>query len=232
MNDPNLNLLEDAVRLLEPLLNELVFAGGCATGLLISDAAAVVIRATKDVDVITEVVSYAEYATTLSARLRALGLAEDHSEDAPTCRWRHGDLIIDVMPTDERILGFSNQWYAPAISSAQDIEIAGLRTRVITSTYFLATKLEAFRGRGNDDYSGSHDLEDVITVIDGRPEIVREVRDAPPDVRGYVASEMRRLLGTRQFLDALPGFLLPDSASQARQPLLRERLNALAQSDA
>lgn len=229
MNDPNLTLLEAAVKLLEPLLDELVFVGGCATGLLISDTAASGIRATKDVDTITEVASYAEYAI-LSERLRALGLTEDHSEDAPTCRWRHQDLLIDVMPTDERILGFSNQWYAQAISSAQNVKIAGIRTRVITSTYFLATKLEAFNERGNDDYRGSHDLEDVITVVDGRPEIVREVRDAQSDVRGYVASEMRRLLNTRQFLDALPGFLLPDSASQGRQPLLRERLNALARS--
>ena len=231
MKDPNRNLLEAAVRLLEPLLDELVFAGGCTTGLLITDAAASGIRVTNDVDTITEVASYAAYAN-LSERLHALGLTEDHSEDAPTCRWHHEELIIDIMPIDERILGFSNQWYAPAISSAQNIEIAGIRTRVITSTYFLATKLEAFRGRGHDDYRGSHDLEDVIAVIDGRPEIVNEVYDAASDVRGYVASEMRRLLGTRQFLDALPGFLLPDSASQARQPLLRERLEALAHSDA
>ncbi len=231
MNDPNLYLLEAAVRLLEPVLDELVFAGGCATGLLISDPAASGIRATRDVDTITEVASYAAYAA-LSERLRALGLTEDHSEDALTCRWRYHDLIIDVMPTDERILGFSNQWYSPAISSAQEVEIAGIRTRVITSTYFLATKLGAFRGRGNNDYRGSHDLEDVITVVDGRPEIVNEVRHAPSDVRGYIASEMRYLLGTRQFLDALPGFLLPDSASQGREPLLRERLGALAQSNA
>ena len=73
-----------------------------------------------------------------------------------------------------------------------------------------------------------HDLEDVVAVVDGRPEIVREVRDAPEDVRVYIASETRRLLETRQFVDALPGMLLPDSASQARLPVLRERLSALA----
>jgi len=169
MKDPNRNLFEAAVRLLEPLLDELVFAGDCTTGLLITDAAASGIRVTNDVDAITEVVSYAEYAN-LSARLRALGLTEDHREDAPTCRWRHEDLIIDIMPIDGRILAFSNQWYAPAISSAQHTEIAGIRARVITAIYFLATKLEAFRGRGNDDHRGSHDLEDVIAVIDGRLE--------------------------------------------------------------
>jgi hypothetical protein len=69
-----------------------------------------------------------------------------------------------------------------------------------------------------------------MTVVDGRPEIIDEVHNAPADVRGYIASEMGRLLNTRQFLDALPGFLLPDSASQGRQPLLRQRLRALAAS--
>ncbi len=69
---------------------------------------------------------------------------------------------------------------------------------------------------------------DVIAVVDGRPQIVDDVRNAPDDVRGYIASEIAQLLATRQFLDALPGFLLPDSASQARQALLRERLSALA----
>ncbi len=231
MNDPNRSLLEDAVRLLEPLLGDLVFAGGCATGLLISDAASGGLRVTKDVDTITEVASYSEYVTGLSERLRALGFTEDHSEGAPTCRWRHQDLILDVMPTDERVLGSTNSWFAPAIASAVDVEIAGLRARVITSAYFLATKLEAFQGRGNDDYRGSHDLEDVIAVVDGRPEIVNEVRAAHANVRGYIASEIRRLLDTRQFLDAIPGFLLPDAASQGRQSILRERLNALAQSN-
>lgn len=230
MTDPNLTLLESAVRLLQPLLDELVFVGGCATGLFITDPAAGGIRPTKDVDTITEVSSYAEYAT-LSERLRALKLHEDHREGAPTCRWRYGDLTIDVMPTDESVLGFSNRWYEPAIASAQSVEIAGLNIRLITPVYFLATKLEAFHGRGNDDYSGSHDLEDVIAVVDGRPEIVEEVRRAPSEVRTYIGSEMRLLLSMRAFVDGLGGFLLPDPASQERLPILRDQLTALAHSD-
>lgn len=227
MNDPNLHLLEAAVRLLQPLLDELVFVGGCATGLLITDSAAVGIRPTKDVDAITEVGSYAEYER-LSDRLRELGLTEDHSEGAPICRWKRDDLIIDVMPTDERILGFSNRWYMPALASAQPMKVAGLRLRVVTAVYFLAMKLEAFHGRGNDDVMSSHDLEDLITVIDGRAEIVDELSVAAPDVRSFVASELHQLLARRHFLDALPGFLLPDSASQGRSKLLLGRLTAMA----
>jgi len=229
MHDPNRAQLEAAVRVLQPLLDELVFAGGCATGLLITDPAAGSVRATMDVDVITEVASYAEYAS-LSERLRGLGLSEDSSEGAPTCRWRYRDLLVDVMPTDEHVLGFSNRWYASAIAAARRITIAGLDIRLVTAVYFLATKFEAFRGRGRNDYRGSHDLEDVIAVIDGRPELLHEVGEAPDDVRTYVATEARKLLGTRSFVDALPGFLFPDSASQGRAPLLLERLRTLAQS--
>lgn len=131
------------------------------------------------------------------------------------------------MPTDERVLGFSNRWYEPAIASASSMEVAGLRIRLITPVYFLATKLEAFRSRGKNDYSGSHDLEDVVAMIDGRPEVVDEVRNASWDVRAYIASQVRQLLATPAFTDAVSGFLLPDPASQARHDLLVRRLNAL-----
>jgi hypothetical protein len=214
MRDPNRQLLEAAAHVLRPLLDELVFLGGCATGLLLTDPAAAAVRPTVDVDAITEVGSYAEYAR-LSERLRQLGLTEDDREGAPLCRWRHGALIIDVMPTSEDVLGFANRWYVPAIGAAVRMPMGGLHLRVITPEYFLATKLEAFRGRGGADLRGSHDLEDVITVIDGRAEIVHEVRRAPADVRAFIASEFQQLLAMRTFVDALPGFLLPDAANQA-----------------
>ena len=227
MHDSNLQLLEDAARLLEPLLDEVVFVGGCVTGLLITDPAAAGMRPTTDVDAIAEVYSYAEYAA-LSDRLRELGLTEDDREEAPTCRWRHGSLTVDVMPVDEAVLGFANRWYQPAVESAKMVDLSGLTLRCITPVYFVATKLEAFHGRGDGDYSASHDLEDVIAVVDGRQELVDEVLEAPQDVRDYIREDLAKLLGTQDFVDALPGFLLPDEANQARFVVLRERLEALA----
>jgi len=62
------------------------------------------------------------------------------------------------------------------MDAAQETELqTGLHIRVVTAPYFLATKLEAFRGRGRDDYANSHDLEDLLTVIDGRETLVQEV---------------------------------------------------------
>ena len=71
MRDPNRQLLEAAARVLRPILDDLVFLGGCTTGLFLTDPAVAGLRPTKDVDTITEVASYAEYAT-LSERLREL----------------------------------------------------------------------------------------------------------------------------------------------------------------
>jgi len=53
--DPSLALLSRAVVQLGPLVDRLVFLGGCATALLLSDPAAPEVRPTKDVDAITEV---------------------------------------------------------------------------------------------------------------------------------------------------------------------------------
>jgi hypothetical protein len=99
MVDPNLQLLEEAATILRPVLHELVFVGGCATGLLITDPAAGGVRPTTDVDAVTEVSSYGHYSD-LAQRLRQLGLTEDNREEAPICRWRHGRLTIDIiLPT-------------------------------------------------------------------------------------------------------------------------------------
>jgi len=51
MANRNLELLIVAAKLLRPILDELVFVGGCATSLLVSDEAAVEVRPTFDVDV-------------------------------------------------------------------------------------------------------------------------------------------------------------------------------------
>jgi hypothetical protein len=206
-------------------LGEVVFVGGCTTELFITDEAAAEVRPT--FDVIAEITSYADYAT-FSERLRVLGFREDTSRGAPLCRWLIEEMKLDVMPIEERILGFTNRWYRAAMDAAQETKLqAGLRIRVVTAPYFLATKLEAFRGRGRGDCTNSHDLEDLLTVIDGRETIIQEVADTPA-LRSYIAEQFRALLETPAFLDALPGYLLPDVGSQARVPILRGRIQQMA----
>ncbi len=227
MPNSNIELLTKVAKKLGPLLSEVVFVGGCTTGLLITEEAAAEVRPTFDVDVIAEITTYAVYVA-FSERLRALGFREDSSKGAPLCRWLIDAVKLDVMPLEEKILGFTNRWYPAAMDAAQETVLEpGLRIRVVTAPYFVATKLEAFYGRGRGDYAGSHDLEDLLTVIDGRAAIVQEIGEAA-SVRSYIAEQFGVLLKIPAFVDALPGHLLPDPGSQARLPLLRERIEAIS----
>ena len=228
MRDPNLDQLIAAAAALRPLLPELAFVGGCVTGLLITDEAAGEPRGTIDVDAIAEITSYAQYAE-FGDRLRGLGFHEDTSEGAPVCRWIRGGMILDVMPLDEKILGFSNRWYRAAMEASVTKKLGGdLEIRMVTAPYFVATKLEAFKGRGRGDFPGSHDLEDVVSIIDGRETLSAEVRSAGAKLSQYVRVEIAKLLANPGFTDALPGFLLPDSASQSRIGIVLSRLQELA----
>lgn len=133
------------------------------------------------------------------------------------------------MPTDPSILGFSNRWYTDAIRTARS-HILEDKTLIllVTAPHFLAPKVEAFIGRGHGDFLGSADMEDIVTVLDGRPELGSEIEAANDELRNYLAHQMAMWLKDDHFLEALSGHLLPDAASQARRPLLLDRLLSIA----
>jgi hypothetical protein len=223
MPDPNLRLLEEAAKKLAPFLGEIVFIGGVTLGLLITDKAAAPIRSTDDVDVIAEILTYADYIA-FSMRLRKAEFTEDTSEEPLTCRWFHGKLKLDVLALSKEVLGYTNIWYESALNHAVSFVLpSGQPIRVITAPYFLATKMEAFRGRGQMDFLASHDLEDFVAVLDGRSTILKEIADSPADIREYLVEAARSLLSESRFLDAVPGFVL----DYGRVPLILERLNQL-----
>lgn len=228
--NPNLQILETAVELLGPLADDMVFLGGCATGLLLTDVAAPPIRVTQDVDVITEVASLGDYHR-LSGQLRKRGFKEDQSTDAPICRWVAAGVVLDIMPTRPEILGFGNEWYQPALNAAVVVELpSGKRIRMVTAPYFLATKLAAFDSRGKGDYVMSHDMEDIVAVLDGRSEIVNEVKGTDETLRKHLMRRCAALLRDTNFVAALPGHLPGDAASQARVPFTLERITEIAES--
>jgi predicted nucleotidyltransferase len=226
--NPNLEIMEIAVTRLGALADELVFVGGCATGLLITDPLAPPIRATKDVDAISEVASLIDYHR-LSKRLREVGFSEDQSPDAPICRWRAEGILLDVMPTHPEILGFGNAWYQPAFDAAVWGALpSGRKIRMVSAPYFMATKLAAFDGRGQGDYMISHDMEDIVAVLDGRAEVVEETRHCDAVLRNHLQLRLTTLLKDERFLDALPGHMPGDEGSQARVPIILNRLKAIA----
>jgi hypothetical protein len=158
------------------------------TELLVTDPAAVRPRPTDDVDVVVAVSTKTAYEH-VQAQLRALGFQPDRREHAPLCRFRtSGDLVLDAMPLDEGVLGFSNRWYAHTIETAQHVDLeSGLVIRATSAPAFLATKWEAYASRGDDNPIMSHDLEDIIVLVAGRSSLPDELRSAPSELRQHVA---------------------------------------------
>jgi len=216
---------------LGPLRPKVVFLGGSATGFHITDKAEPEIRATKDVDIIVEVASIMGYHK-LEITLRELGFFQKMQEDDPICRWYIDDVMVDVMPTDENILGFSNRWYLPAIKNSVTIELEpNLEIQIVTAPYFIGTKLEAFFGRGRGDYLTSHDMEDIINFINGRVEILEDIDNSEPDLKDFIIKSLQGFLEDELFLEALPGHLLPDQASQGRRSIILERIKKIVELD-
>ncbi len=225
----NIEMVIYVAKKLDTLLEKVVFLGGSATGLLISDLAIPDVRMTQDVDVIVEAATWLEY-NRLEKELLQRGFIQDTSEGAPICRWLIDGYMVDFMPISAEILGFSNLWYAPALQSSETIEVSpGLAIRLVTAPYFVATKIEAFRGRGNNDYRASHDLEDIITLIDGRKELLAEIRSTPSDLRQFLADAFSGFLASSEFVESVSGHLLPDKASQGRLTLIMRRITQIAE---
>ncbi len=221
MNNPNLAILELVAHALGPVCDEVVFVGGCATGLLLTQARPDRVRVTEDVDIVAQALTVHDYHA-IESRVRAQGFSNDLRPDAPVCRWVYKNVTLDVMPTLKEILGFANRWYPMAIATAQPIALpSGQNIKLIAAPVFIATKLEAFKDRGIDasgrpDYLGSHDLEDIITVSDRRPELLDECQAMSAELRTYLAQEFTQLFASADFETALAGHLPGDPASQSR----------------
>jgi hypothetical protein len=228
-NDPNIALLERAAEQLgDALIDQLVFVGGAVAGALITDPAMPDIRPTQDVDVICRVIARADFYQ-LGMQLRERGFQEDARPGAPLCRWWIEEIILDLMPIQGEVLGFSNRWYPLAVESAQlHVLPSGRSIWMVTAPAFLATKLEAFHGRGQGNFRISHDLEDLMAVVDGRESLLEECRLSPLELRNALAAEFKVLLATPSFIEALPAFLPGDQASQQRLPELLQTLVSIA----
>ena len=217
-------------RRLQPLGMKCAFTGGAIIGLLLDHPKLTPPRITKDVDVIIEVMTRIAY-TNFEEKLRGLGFRHDMSEEAPRCRWIVDGVKVDMMPVDDPTGEWRVKWFDLALMMALPKIIKDLTIHVVTATCFIATKLEAFTDRGHGDFMASHDMEDIIAVVDGRATLADEIRVAPTELRLYVAGKIQSYLTTSAFIDSLPGHLAYDTVSQQRLPLLRQRLETIARMD-
>lgn len=226
-----LRRLEPVITDLGDLAENLTLVGGCLTPLLITDAAAPPPRATIDIDLVVEAASQVAFDR-ISGAMRRRGFRPGDETGDPICRFRKGTTIIDLLPTERQVLGFGSRWYALAAATAILAALPNSRhLRHATAPCFLATKLDAFRGRGRGDYLASHDFEDIVAVVDGRPELAAELAAAPGELRDWIRDEIAHMNSERGFLDSLPGMVPGHGDVVGRVAMLRERFAILARGE-
>lgn len=193
MPTDNIEMLQTLADGLKELKENIVFVGGAIAELYADDPASSDIRPTQDVDCTIELSSYKEH-TELEEDLRNKGFANDTSQDAPICRWIYQDIKVDVMPTDEKVLGFNNQWYPGGVGNKISKTLPdGTEIFLFPPEYYLASKLEAHNERGGNDLRQSHDFEDIIYILDNCTSILEDIRNADEDVKNYLKTECERL---------------------------------------
>lgn len=223
-NDPNLPHLRRIAQALDELREQVVFVGGAVAGLLVTDPLADSVRATRDVDAVVNADWLAFHR--IEEQVAQRGFVRDASSDV-ICRWVHrpSGLLFDLMPMQPEVLGFSNRWYPYAVETATPVDLGeGVTVRLVSAVAFVATKLEAFASRGGGDFMSSHDLEDVMNVVDGREELAEEMAAAPIELRHAVAIAFSKLLAHADFANVLPGLI----AEPERAGLLMDRLRNLS----
>lgn len=185
----NLALVAQVAIALEELREKMVFIGGAVISLYTDDPASEEIRPTSDIDMTINLANYNEWAQ-MQERLAELKFYPD-PEGHSICSYKYDKIAIDIMPAEDSSIGVSNIWYKPGFKYLQQIELPeGVNINILPSTYFLATKLEAFKDRGANDFYGSHDYEDIIYLLDNRITIVEDILAADEDVRTYIKQEI------------------------------------------
>lgn len=188
-------------------------------------------RMTNDVDLVAKT-TLPQYQR-LVARLKKAGFKECRDEGAPACRYEFvskGErILVDVMSVGAGALGFTSRWYADAFEHTQSVAIgAGLKVRVISPLFFAATKLEAFRNRGHGDYLASHDLEDLILVLDAIPTLLPEIAEGESEVSRALRAGLAELVRHDAFCDAVTFSFESAEAGQAKATRLLTHLQSLS----
>ena len=202
----NITRIKAVYHALGELKDKVVFVGG-ATVSLYADAVSEEIRPTEDIDIVVEIWVRNDYYK-IDERLRQLGFVNDQSSGI-ICRYAVDGLIVDVMPTQGDILGFTNRWYQPGFENAVTHTIGEEKIKIFSPTYFLASKLEAFIDRGNIDGRTSKDFEDIVFILQNRSNVWSEIEASETEVSQYLKATFKRLMQNPNFeewVDCHAGF--------------------------
>ena len=216
----NLTRIKGVANALSDLENEIAFVGGATVSLYADTPEYVEVRPTDDIDVLVEILTYNAY-TQLQQKLNELGFELD-KEAKITCRYKYQGIIVDIMPLEGNVLGFENLWYKEGFGNLETYHVAdGPSIRIFPVAYFIASKIEAFRGRGNKDGRTSKDFEDIIFVLDNRQSVWEDLKQQGGEVLSYLQQQFKDLLSLPYIDEWIATHLDPNTADKRTNILIK-----------
>lgn len=218
-NTINLEVIRKIAVALGAMNEQVVYVGGATVSLYINDPAADDVRPTKDLDISLAIASLGELEVIRKQLIRK-GFKQ-LPEDDIICRFRYEDIKVDVMSTKAVGWAPANPWFASGFAQKEIIEIEDQKIQILPLPYFLASKFSAFNDRGAIDPRTSHDLEDIVYVLDNRMDIVEKLAKVPDDVRSYLADQLQRILDNRVMQEAILGNLFYETREERYQRIIK-----------
>ncbi len=220
----NILMLQVVAKVLSPLKNQLLYVGGAVAELYADQPELSDIRPTKDVDCVVELTTLPAY-NKLEAEIRKLGFTNDTSHGAPMFRYLYHNIIVDLMPMDSTILGFTNRWYLAGAAKKEQYTLSNKQTiNILPPEYYIATKFEAHNTRGGNDLRQSHDFEDIIYVLDNCSTLFKNKWDS--ELSDYLSEQAKLTAQNPAFLEALEA-AMPIGTQLERIRYLQEIVNTI-----
>ena len=208
---------------LQEVTGRLVIVGGSTLDFLKTESNSPSTRCSRSVDAIAPLKD-SDALYDLERRLRDLGFVSDIRMRS---RWRRSIATVNIIPLFENSQAPEQQWFFPAISSAQ---LTGAIWHA-DAVHFLLLKLLASRlVDPRNSLHKSVDLEDAMMLIASREQLEAEIAQAPIKSRNYLVQSIQ-ILWSRPALDeALDDYLAPylDPTEKKRQVMERlERISKI-----
>ncbi len=187
----NIGVVAEVAEGLQHYREQVVFVGGAVISLYTDDPAADEIRPTKDIDFTVNIVDVGEFHKTIE-ELGKLGFHPDPFGTS-ICSYTYKKYPVDIIPAEDSAFGSTNRWYKIGFEDLWKVSVKGQEIYILSAPCFLATKFEAFNNRGND-YRTSHDIEDIIYIIDNRTTIVNEITKCDERILEFIRSEFQKII--------------------------------------
>jgi len=219
----NIAVVAEVAEALQDIKQDMVFVGGAVVSLYTDDPAADEIRPTQDIDMTLNIINLSHWEK-VQTQLSALGFYPDPFGHA-ICSYKYKDIPVDIMATEDGPLGPTNRWYKIGFENLWSTKAKDQDIKILSAPCYLATKFEAFNDRGSD-YRISHDIEDIIYVLDNRIGIVEEIENDDTRIANFIKEQLQNIVNKGLLQEVLMAHIHPLMLDE-RLPIVEEKITQI-----